>query len=170
MPVGGASLVAAVTHDAVEARVGIDPAVVTNPRVREFHAYWLARRGDRRFPSRKDIEPTDIPHLLSGVVLLDVHYDPLDFEYRLLGDDVVTRLGNLKGKRVRKAALINISSSAYRNYCQVVETGIPQFLEGTAISAYRQGRPALMSRVHCPLSADGETVDKIISYVTFLER
>lgn len=163
-------MVAAVTYDTVEARVGIDPAVVTNPRVREFHAYWLARRGDRRFPSRKDIEPTDIPHLLSGVVLLDVHYDPLDFEYRLLGDDVVTRLGNLKGKRVRKAALINISSSAYRNYCQVVETGIPQFLEGTAISAYRQGRPALMSRVHCPLSADGETVDKIISYVTFLER
>jgi hypothetical protein len=123
-----------------------------------------------RFPSRKDIEPTEIPHLLSGIVLLDVHREPLDFEYRLLGDDVVTRLGSLKGKFVRTAALINLSSSAYRNYCEVVETGVPQFLEGLATGAYRQGRPALMSRVHCPLSADGETVDKIISYVAFLDK
>jgi hypothetical protein len=170
MPVGGARVVATVMNDAVDARVGVDPAVVTNTRVREFHSYWLARRGERRFPSRKDIEPTDIPYLLSGIVLLDVHYDPLDFEYRLLGDDIVTRFGNLKGKRVRKAAAINVSSSAYRNYCQVIETGMPQFLEGTAIGAYRQGRPALMSRVHCPLSTDGEIIDKIVSYLAFLER
>jgi hypothetical protein len=151
-------------------RIGADPATVSNPLVLEFHAYWLARRGFRRFPSRKDIEPTEIPHLLSGIVLLDVHREPLDFEYRLLGDDVVTRLGSLKGKFVRTAALINLSSSAYRNYCEVVETGVPQFLEGLATGAYRQGRPALMSRVHCPLSADGETVDKIISYVAFLDK
>jgi hypothetical protein len=167
---GGADVMAATASDAVGPRVGIDPAIVTNPRVCEFHAYWLARRGERRFPSRKDIEPTDIPHLLSGIVLLDVHYDPLDFEYRLLGGDITTRFGNLKGKRVRKAAAINVSSSAYRNYCEVVETGVPQFLEGTAIGAYRQGRPALMSRVHCPLSADGETIDKIVSYLAFLEK
>lgn len=170
MPVGSMSLVAAPAGDAPDARVGTDPAIVTSARVQELYRYWCARRGDRRFPSRSDIEPTDIPHLLSGIILLDVHRDPLDFEYRLIGDDVVTRLGNLKGKRVREAALINVSSSAYRNYCQVVETGIPQFLEGTAISAYRQGRKSLMSRVHCPLSDDGETINKIICYLTFLDK
>ena len=159
-----------VEGDGTAVRVGPDPAVVSSPRVLEFYRYWLARRGDRRFPARKDIEPTDIPHLLPGILLLDVRYDPLDFEYRLLGDDVVTRFGSLKGKQVRTTALINLTSSAYRNYCEVVETGAPQFLEGLATGAYRQGRPALISRVHCPLSADGRTVDKIISYVAFLER
>ena len=162
-------MVASATAETADARVGEDPAIVTNAQVQEFHRYWLTRRGDRRFPARSDIQPTDIPHLLAGIVLLDVHYEPLDFEYRLIGDTIVTRLGSLKGKRVREAALINVSSSAYKNYCRVIETGVPQFLEGIAVSAYRQGRPALMSRVHCPLSADGKTIDKIISYLAFLE-
>jgi hypothetical protein len=152
-----------------DARSGEDPAIVTNARVKEFHRYWLTRRGERRLPAKSDIEPTDIPHLLSGIVLLDVHAEPLDFEYRLIGDTIVTRLGNLKGKRVREAALINVSSSAYKNYCRVIETGVPQFLEGVAVSAYREGRPVLMSRVHCPLSSDGRTIDKIISYLAFLD-
>jgi hypothetical protein len=64
-------------------------------------------------------------HLLSGALLLDVHRDPLDFEYRIIGQDVVARLGRLKGKRVRDAWLINVTSSAYRNYCAVVEAGAP---------------------------------------------
>src|SRR5258705_7804623 len=68
-------------------------------------------------PSRRDIEPTDIPYLLSGIVLLDVHYDPLDFEYRLIGGEVVKRSGNLKGKRVRQASLLNVASM-----------GLPQLL------------------------------------------
>jgi len=51
-----------------------------------------------------DIDPSDIPQLLSGMMLLDAHCDPLDFESRLIGDAVVSRLGSLKGKRVREAA------------------------------------------------------------------
>ena len=150
--------------------VGSDPAIVSDKRVLEFYRYWLARRGERCFPRRSDIEPTDIPHLLSGVTLLDVHYDPLDFEYRLIGEDIVSRLGSLKGKRVREAALINSDSSAYDNYCRMVESGVPQFLQGSAILAFRPGRPTPMSRVHCPLSTDGTTIDKIISYCAFLDR
>jgi hypothetical protein len=150
--------------------VGSDPAIVSDKRVLEFYRYWLARRGERRFPRRADIEPTDIPHLLSGVMLLDVHYEPLDFEYRLTGDAIVSRLGSLKGKRVREAAQVNVASTAYGNYCRMIESGVPQFLNGSAILAYRPGRPTLMSRVHCPLSTDGITIDKIISYFSFLDR
>jgi hypothetical protein len=170
MPFGRMTLITPVADDGQGARVGPDPAIATNARVLEFYHYWLARRGNRRFPSCRDIEPTDIPHLLSGIVLLDVYYDPLDFEYRLIGGEVVKRSGNLKGKRVRQASLLNVASMAYRNYCDVVEIGIPQFLEGTAISVYRSGRPTLVSRVHCPLSDDGERISKLIFYLAFLER
>jgi len=82
---------------------------------------------------------------------------------------VQKRSGNLKGKRVRQASLLNTSSPAYRNYCEVIETGVPQFLEGTALGAYRPGRPTLVSRVHCPLSEDGERINKLISYLAFLD-
>jgi len=165
----GSRRAAASASAELDTRVGDDPAIVTNARVREFHDYWLARRGERRFPAKSDIEPTDIPHLLAGIVLLDVHREPLDFEYRLIGDDIAARFGRLKGKRVREAALLNNASSAYTNYCRVVETGVPQFLEGIAVSIQRQGRPILVSRVHCPLSSNGDTIDKIISCLAFLE-
>jgi hypothetical protein len=149
-------------------RVGADPGIATHPGVQEFHRYWLELRRGRRFPSRRDIDPGAIRHLLPNVLLLDVHRDPLDFEYRLIGDEVVSRLGPQKGKRVREACLINVSSSAYRNYCAVVESGAPQFLEGPAAVASLDGRQIALSRVHCPLSTDGEAIDKIFSYVAFL--
>jgi hypothetical protein len=155
--------------DPAAARVGADPAIVGEARVLEFHRYWLARRGERRFPARADIEPTDIPHLLVGIMLLDVHYEPLDFEYRLIGDDIARRMGSLKGKRVRAAALRNPASTAYDNYCRMIASGVPQFLKGSGIAAYRPGRQVTVSRVHCPLSTDGTVIDKIISYVAFLE-
>src|SRR4051794_14151482 len=104
------SLSHAIVPDPQGALVGDDPAIAGDERVLAFHRYWLARRGERRFPARRDIEPTDIPHLLSGIVLLDVHYDPLDFEYRLIGGDIVGRSGLIKGKRVREAALRNGAS------------------------------------------------------------
>lgn len=148
-------------------RVGFDPEVVTAAKVREFYAYWLKVCGNRQFPSKADIDITAIPQLAAGLILLTVHHEPLDFEYRIVGDDVASRLGNLKGQRVREAALVNVTSSAYENYCAVVQTGRPQFLEGRATVAYRSGRPCLLSRVHCPLSSNGQEIDHIISCVAF---
>lgn len=153
--------------DGQKYRVGFDPEIVTAPRVREFHDYWLGLRRDRRFPSKADIDITAIPRLAAGLILLKVHDEPLDFEYRIVGDEIASRLGNLKGRRVREAVLVNVTSSAYENYCIVVRSGRPQFLEGRANVAYRSGQPCLMSRVHCPLSSDGQAIDHIISFVTF---
>ncbi len=158
----------AASASAAPPRVGPDPSIVTDPGVLRFYRHWLELRRGRRFPSRRDVDPTAIPDMLPNVLLLDVHYDPLDFEYRLVGDEIVSRLGPHKGRRVHEACLINVSSSAYRNYCAVVETGAPQFLEGAAAVACLDGRQVVVSRVHCPLSSDGETIDKIFSYVAFL--
>jgi hypothetical protein len=160
----------AILTDSQGARVGDDPAIAGDARVLEFHRYWLALRGERRFPARRDIEPTDIPHLLSGILLLDVHYEPLDFEYRLIGGDIVARSGLLKGKRVREAALRNPASTAYENYCRMIASGVPQFFRGSGVAVYMQGRKVAVARVHCPLSTDGTVIDKVISYFAFLER
>jgi hypothetical protein len=57
MPFGRMTLITPVADDGQGARVGPDPAIATNARVLEFYHFWLARRGNRRFPSRRDIEP-----------------------------------------------------------------------------------------------------------------
>ncbi|HEX2116045.1 MAG TPA: PAS domain-containing protein [Alphaproteobacteria bacterium] len=150
-----------------ECRVGFEPEIVRSQPVLELYAYWLKLRGDRRFPSKAEVDIAAIPRLAAHLMLLKVTYEPLDFEYRILGDEIVSRLGNVKGRRVRQAALLNVDSSAYRNYCAVVEAGKPQFMAGWAAIPFRGDEPCLLSRVHCPLSSDGETIDYILSCVAF---
>jgi PAS domain len=151
-------------------RVGFEPELASHPGVHAFHAYWLELRGSRRFPAKSDIDLERLKLLLGNVLLLAVHHDPLDFEYRVIGDNIVLRLGSLRGKRVREAALLNTASAAYANYCAVVETGQPQFFEGVAFPALRSDRPTLVSRVHCPLANDGKRISHIFSYVAFLDK
>lgn len=155
------------------ARVGFDPEIVESRPVRALYEYWLKLRGDRRFPSKTDVDIAAIPWLAASLMLLKVSYDPLDFEYRIIGDEIASRLGHVKGRRVREAALLNVeASSAYGNYCAVVEAGKPQFMAGWACLPFRADEPFLLARVHCPLSSDGQTVDHILSCVqlSFLER
>lgn len=149
-----------------KARVGFEADIVESPTVLELYGYWCRLRGERRFPSKPEIDLSAIAHLASSLMLLKVTHDPLDFEYRIIGDEIATRLGSVKGRRVREAALLNVDASAYRNYCAVVEAGKPQFMAGWAAIPFRN-EPFLLSRVHCPLSSDGETIDYIISCVAF---
>lgn len=153
-----------------ECRTGFDPDIVRAPSVRELYNYWLKLRGTRRFAAKAQVDIADIPHLAASLMLLKVTYDPLDFEYRIIGDDIANRLGNVKGRRVREAALLNVDASAYRNYCAVVEAGKPQFMKGWAAIPFQPDEPFLLSRVHCPLAADGETIDYILSCVAFSYR
>jgi PAS domain len=148
-------------------RVGFDPEIVQSPDVQGFYDYWQKLRGDREFPAKSDVDLAAIARHAANVVLLKVTYDPLDFEYRIVGDEIATRLGSVKGRHVREAALLNVDKSAYRNYCAVIERRRPQFLEGWALVPFRGADRYLLSRVHCPLSKDGRTIDHILSCVAF---
>src|SRR4051794_32338479 len=86
------------------------PLPPCSPLVQEAWNYWNLKRGDRRMPSRKDIDPVEIPRLLSSTALVDVLRDPLDFRFRLLG-----------------TAIDNISS---RNMCGVRFSELPYLNEG----------------------------------------
>ncbi len=149
-------------------RVSSTPDIITSEMVRRFHQFWLSRCKDGRLPRKSDMDPVEMGPFLSNILLTEVHGEPLDFKYRIIGEEIIARLGNMTGKRVRETALINVTGSAYQNYCAVVQSKQPQFLEGAVITAFKNDRPYLISRVHCPLSSDGETVDFIISYLSFL--
>jgi hypothetical protein len=55
--------------------------------------YWNLKRGHRRAPSRRDLDPRDIARLLPCLHLIDVEREPLRFRHRLVGSEVIDMLG-----------------------------------------------------------------------------
>ncbi len=101
-------------------------ADTTDPRLRQIHAYWLSRRGDRRMPSRADIDATDIPQLLPFILLIDVLEEPRDFRFRLAG----THFHEAFGKEITGLRLGEVFPPAfvaevryYWNIC--IDRGMP---------------------------------------------
>lgn len=68
-------------------------AHIKHPKLRHLFHYWLERCRNDRLPRRSDIDPTDMPQLLSSIYLIDVEKDPLRFRYRLVGSDIERTLG-----------------------------------------------------------------------------
>ncbi len=82
--------------------VPIEPGAPEFAFFRPLLRYWQDRCGGRPAPSRRDIDPLDLPPaLLPHVVLIDVEREPLDFRYRLSGTVADTIHGqSLKGLRI----------------------------------------------------------------------
>lgn len=82
-------------YDMVEAPLSVveDWQDIPVPDLQKLHRYWLKKKGDRDMPHRADIHPDEIVELLSGIVLVDVEYNPVRFKFRLVGTDAVLALG-----------------------------------------------------------------------------
>lgn len=81
-------------------------------------AYWRDKRGARRFPSRADVDPAEIPALLPHIILTDVMPDGR-YRYRLTGTSVDTNVTVvLAGKYFEEAfterTYINYINGLYR--------------------------------------------------------
>lgn len=123
-------------------------------------AYWHRIRGARRMPSRKDLDPLDIPELLPYVMLIDVLRDPLDFRFRLLGtghDAIVA--SNYKGVRFSELAHLRRGNAVWDEYERVAVERTPL----RSFVPYVGTDRSVRCIEHClmPLSTDGETVDMI---------
>lgn len=64
-------------------------------------ACWRSAKGQSEMPRRADINPIRLGSALPFVLLIDViPGDPVDFEYRLVGEHIIQHAGqNFKGKR-----------------------------------------------------------------------
>jgi hypothetical protein len=135
-----------------------------SPLVHEASAYWNLKRGSRRMPSRKDIDPVEIPRLLSSTALVDVLYDPLDFRFRLLGtaiDNITVK--NLRGVRFSELPYLTEGNKGWTDYAYVARTGQPLTTDRPYI-----GKNKMVVRLTdslFPLSDDGETVNMVWSFL-----
>ncbi|MBS4047273.1 MAG: PAS domain-containing protein [Alphaproteobacteria bacterium] len=77
-----------------------DPSRIRDANVRHFLELWQAAHVDGRAPGKSFLDPLRLRFLLGSLSLLEVQREePLRFRYRLVGTDIVQRLGHeLTGK------------------------------------------------------------------------
>jgi hypothetical protein len=133
----------------------------------QIHAYWQAKRGERRMPSRWDINPTEIPRLLRNLMLIDVLYAPIRFRYRLIGTNVVDATGeNRTGKCFDTVDFITANPIVREQYVAAVTSGEP--VHSTEPFQRLDNRLEYeVERLLLPLSSDGVAVDMILVYFHF---
>ena len=154
------------------------------PRIAEAYHYWDRLRGNRLMPSKTDINPVDIPHLLPGIVLVDVLDHEPWLRYRLVGTYQVAMRGrdptgqpvrdNYLGHHLGRQEYEDAVLENYRlvierrsfvyDYCYITRDGVvmPIHWQGQAI---REEGTLLL-----PLSSDGEAVDMVMAYTDYSAR
>ena len=72
-----------------------------DPDLVRFYDYWLSLCRGRPMPSRKDIDPLQIPPAyLPNLMLIDVLHNPRRYKYRLIGTHVVAASGEDRTGRI----------------------------------------------------------------------
>ena len=59
---------------------------IKHPKLQQLYDYWSVKRGERKMPSRADIDPLDMTFVMGNVILVDVIAgEPPGFRIRLHG-------------------------------------------------------------------------------------
>jgi len=137
------------------------------PEIVDLFDYWCARRGARAMPSRKDVDPVQIPKHLPNLMLVDVLRDPLRFRYRLVGTRVVAAsTDDRTGQFFDQVRFFDANPAVAKHYEAVVANAEPHYSDEPfhnrqSDSIYR------VQRLLLPLSSDGVSVDMILVYFHF---
>lgn len=146
------------------ARHSILVAEVQNPLVRKGLALWQRQRGARRFPGRSEMSPRLLSSLLRNTVLVRVLGKAEDFEFRIVGDAIVTVQGaSFQGMTTTQieAVLPSYGKMLRRSYLAVYESGEPNAYRGW-FDRGADGRAFFHESLILPLGADGQTVDHLL--------
>lgn len=130
--------------------------------LRGLYDYWSGKRGRRRWPSREDILPSEIPALLPYIVLADVLAEGTQFRLRLVGTDVafgVDPTGLLLHEAVPAGPYGDHITALFRRGA----AGPGALYSRTRYDYEEQTGPRSIARLFMPLSCDGETIDKLMA-------
>lgn len=147
--------------DAPRFRHSIPVAEVQNPLLLRGLALWERLRSTRPFPSRNDMSPRLFAGLLRNTALVRVTGD--DFEFRIVGDAIVTAQGaSFQGLTTAAIdeRLPGYGRTLHRAYRMIVEAGAPSAFRGW-FERKADGRAFFHESLGLPLGVDG-TVDHLL--------
>lgn len=130
--------------------------------LRRLYDYWSGKRGGRRWPSREEILPSEIPALLPYIVLADVLQEGAAFRLRLVGTDVafgVDPTGLLLHEAVPAGVYGDHITALFRRGA----AGPGALYSRTRYDYADVTGPRSIARLFMPLSADGSTIDKLMA-------
>jgi len=133
---------------------------VHDDRLRRLYRYWLDRKGNRRFPCRRDIDPAHFTYVLGDVMLVDVLRDPLRFRVRVHGTNMA-----LQGRYDLTGKLIDdLPIAEYRDYVLQRCAGLVRNGKPLAVRYERvwELRPCRYEALWLPLSDDETNVTALL--------
>src|SRR5262245_55195267 len=141
---------------------------LSDPDLIRFYDYWATLRGDRPMPSRRDVDPVQIPPgYLPDIMLIEVSHQPRRYRYRLIGTHVVTASGEDRtGRSFDDVAFFKTNPTVMQQYEQVVTTGEP-LLSLEPFTNFTTGQQYDVDRIMLPLSSDGRLVDMVLVLFLF---
>ena len=144
-----------------------------HPELQEFLDYWLSKNGSQgQLPSRAQIDPSEIPNLLTGIALYDVERVNTAlgyrFKYRLLGTrHSAANQSDFSGRYVEDVHYPDEAVPIIGAYCLVVERRLPHYWRRDRISRSDPARRIHYERVVVPLANDGVTVNMLLGHFVF---
>lgn len=147
--------------------MAFNPAVLPDYKLRRLYDYWHSRCSGGVLPSRRDIDPLDIPDLLPNIFLLDVIGDAEDFVFRLAGTLVEEVFSMpLRGRSIAEIQRAAGTPIPVAQHIEVARGGGPRYREGSVLVAGRDHWRT--HRLLLPLSSDGCVVDVLMGGAVFL--
>ena len=146
-------------------REGFPPGCA--PRVVSIYDYWDRRRSGRMMPRRADIDPTDFPDYLPGILLIDVEGEDARgqgiYRYRVVGTrEVLNRQFDPTGGLVENGNFAKSKNDALRSY-ETVRLQRAAIFERLTFRS-EKGVPIDEDSVMLPLSENGTDVAQILVY------
>jgi hypothetical protein len=128
-------------------------------------AYWRAKRGNRCMPSRRDIDPVEVPALLPNLQLIEL-VDRGRWRYRLIGTALVEAFGrDYTGRCPDELFDARRTASIIETHNAVRQARQPMFLRSSYITT--KNVDLVANRLYLPLSNDDRDVNMILGALTF---
>lgn len=132
-------------------------------RLRDFGAYWLRLRGERRMPRRGDLDPVAFPRALP-IVLLSRLVGGMPV-YALAGEAVNAFYGRRTIVGLGPTDLVNPSSVEEIRASLAIVRREKAARYSRSFYLREDGEPIWAERLLFPLAEDGEHVDHTITFV-----
>jgi hypothetical protein len=136
-------------------------STITDDALRRLYQYWQEKRGDRRFPARRDIDPLEFAYVLGWVTLVDVTYNPVRFRFRLYGSELAHRIGlDLTGTYADQHPNREFGTMLQRSWQDVVDRAEPICVRYDRVV---DNRKHPWEALRMPMSSDGATIDMLLA-------